>query len=513
MIAFINVNVIPMDTERVLENQTVIVENDRITAIGPTDKVVLRSGTKIIDGNGAFLVPGLADMHMHVESIERTFEGPELLRIYLAEGVTTIRNLSAMPEHLVWAQEIARGERPGPSLYNGRLVAGLPDDLHANAIFFRAVIVLSPLVIGLTVWLLLWILLNYIIGNQALYQLIQPYLLPSLGALLLAGGFAAWRKIIPLNAFTSRRFPFVTFAESAAESRRFVQEIKAAGYDFVKSYDYLPPDAYLAALDEARKQHIYTVGHLLDELAQEIETIFRTGLREVAHIDEFTDRHMLGRNFPNKGFSGVTFDYSTIPQTASILKEQDVMVVSNLVADEVIYCILEDLQILSHPIYAVVPPQVLDRWRSRGRFINWQGQQEWRRNVQMPFLMTLTKALHDAGVPLLIGTDLSVEGMIPVHVHRDLELLVEAGLSPFEALAAGTRNAGISVERMDGNGCFGTIKIGQRADLLLLKGNPLENISATRSRVGVMVRGQWFTQAELDAQTTRADAPGAAGRK
>ncbi|MDX1521917.1 MAG: hypothetical protein R3264_09845, partial [Anaerolineae bacterium] len=66
--AFVNVNVIPMDTERVLENQTVIVEGDRITAIGPAAEVAVPAGAEIVEGNGAYLMPGLADMHMHNES-------------------------------------------------------------------------------------------------------------------------------------------------------------------------------------------------------------------------------------------------------------------------------------------------------------------------------------------------------------------------------------------------------------------------------------------------------------
>jgi imidazolonepropionase-like amidohydrolase len=139
----------------------------------------------------------------------------------------------------------------------------------------------------------------------------------------------------------------------------------------------------------------------------------------------------------------------------------------------------------------------LEIWKTQGRLVNWQGQQSWRRNVLQPFLLTMSKSLHDAGVPLLIGTDMTVEGMLPSHIHRELEILVEAGLSPFEALEAGTKNAAISVERMGGDGSFGTVGIGQRADLILIKENPLENVSHTRHRVGVMVRGQWFTQAEL----------------
>ncbi len=502
MIAFVNVNVIPMDSERVLESHTVIVNGERITAIGPVDEVPVPDRAEIIEGKGAYLIPGLADMHMHIVSTNRTFEGPGQLCIYLAEGVTTVRNLSALPEHLVWSEEILRGERVGPTLYNGRLVVGLPDELKSMKVVFQAAVTLSPPVVGLVIWLLLWLMLN-LTGNQLLFQQIQRYIFPSLGVLFLVGSFAAWRKIFPLNAYTSRILPFATVTESDAEARRFVREIKKAGFDFVKPYDYLSVPAYLATLDEARKQDIYTVGHALDELAHELETIFKGGLREVAHVDEFTDAHMIGEASPNAEFNDVAFDYETIPQTVEAVKEHDVMVVSNMVADETIYRLLEDPQGgLSQPEYAVVSPEVLETWRTRGRFVNWQGQQAWRRNVQFPFIMTLTKALYDAGVPLITGTDMVVEGMVPAHIHRDLELLVEAGLTPYEALEAGTKNAGISVERMGRDGSFGRVEVGQRADLILLDANPLDNISHTRNRIGVMARGHWFTQEELNGMVT-----------
>ena len=123
--AFVHVNVIPMDTERVLENQTVLVQGERITAIGLAQEVALPDGAEVIEGKGAYLVPGLADMHMHIMSgFGYTFEGPDQLWLYLAEGVTTVRNMSAMPEHLFWHQEIARGERMGPAMVGGQQVVG-----------------------------------------------------------------------------------------------------------------------------------------------------------------------------------------------------------------------------------------------------------------------------------------------------------------------------------------------------------------------------------------------------
>jgi hypothetical protein len=494
--AFVDVRVIPMESERELENQTVIIRGSRIAAIGPVDEMVVPEGAEIIEGNGAYLMPGLADMHMHIVSPEPSYKGPDQLRLFLAEGVTTIRNFSAMPEHMSWRDAVARGDRVGPTIYNGKLLVGLPPDLKSMQYIFRAIVVLGPAVIGLIAWLLAWVILMWT-GNITQFHRIDGYILPSLAVLLLVGILAAWLKIIPLNAYVSKFFPFATVPENAKEARRYVSDAKEAGYDFIKLYDYLSKDAYLAAADEAGQQNMYVIGHLLDELS--LEAIFGGGLREAAHMDEYMDWHMIGESSTRTGFNEAEFDYQTIPQSAATTRAFDVMVVSNMVADETIYRLLEDPQSgLAEREYSSVPPEVMDVWHSRGRLVNWQGQQAWRRETMQPFLIAMTKALHDAGVPLLLGTDLTVEGMLPSHIHRELELLVDAGLTPFEALEAGTKNAGISAERMGRDGNFGTVGVGKRADLILLEQNPLEDVSHTRNRIGVMARGRWFTQPELD---------------
>ena len=489
--AFVNVNVIPMDTERVLENQTVIVEGDRITTIGPVAEVTVPDGAEVVEGNGAYLMPGLADMHMHLQSIVPAFDGPGQLPLYLAQGVTTIRNYSGIPENLVWRDEVARGERVGPAIYTaGPVIIGIFDPtLHIG---FWATVILLPVAIGMVIWLLIWGGLKAT-GKGAQFRQIRRYVLPSLAVLLLLGGLAAWFKIVPMASPK----PYAAFPETADRARQTVRDQAAAGYDFIKVYDFLSEEAYLAVIDEANKQGIYAVGHVLEGLP--LDTIFNAGLQEAAHVDEFMEEHMIGEASPNTGFNEVEFDYESIPQTVATVKAHDAMVVSNMVTDEVVYRILEDPESgLAQPEYGVVAPEVIDVWLTEGRFVNWRGQETWRRDVQMPFFMTLTKALHDGGVPLLIGSDITVEGMVPAHLHRDLELLVEAGLTPYEALEAGTKNAGIAVTRMGLDGSFGTVAVGQQADLMLLEQNPLENVGHTRNRIGVMARGQWFTQEELD---------------
>lgn len=92
----------------------------------------------------------------------------------------------------------------------------------------------------------------------------------------------------------------------------------------------------------------------------------------------------------------------------------------------------------------------------------------------------------------------AIDGIIPEHLHRDIELLVTSGLSPYEALGAATVNAGISVNRMGIIDSLGQVTEGMRADLVLLRENPLANVSATRQRIGVMARDTWYTQEQID---------------
>ena len=124
--AFVNVNVIPMDTERVLKNQTVIVVNNSIAAIGLVNEIEVPDGARIVEGNSAYLIPGLADMHMHFTSLGQTFKGPDQLRVYLAEGVTTVRNFTGMLENLAWRDQVVRGERVWPSIFTaGPVIVGI----------------------------------------------------------------------------------------------------------------------------------------------------------------------------------------------------------------------------------------------------------------------------------------------------------------------------------------------------------------------------------------------------
>lgn len=222
-----------------------------------------------------------------------------------------------------------------------------------------------------------------------------------------------------------------------------------------------------------------------------------TGLDEIAHVDEFLEQHMIGHSTPDD-FQPLPVNMDTVPDSVAMAKAHDVMVVSNLVADENAYEYLEaGLTYFDRPEFANLRPETKAGWL-RGRVVHWQGTQDWRRNALQPLYVALIAQLHAAGVPLLVSTDTDIDGIMPEHLHRDIELLVASGLSPFEALKAATVNAGISVNRMGINDNFGQVTEGMRADLILVRESPLTNVSATRDRIGVMARGIWYTQEQVD---------------
>lgn len=108
----------------------------------------------------------------------------------------------------------------------------------------------------------------------------------------------------------------------------------------------------------------------------------------------------------------------------------------------------------------------------------------------------LLKRLHDGGGKLLVGTDASVLNILPGHsLHDEMEAFVETGLSTYETLVCCCLNPA----RFYGEADWGTIDVGNRADLVLLSQNPMEDIRNTRSIVGTMARGRWFDQSELAA--------------
>lgn len=289
----------------------------------------------------------------------------------------------------------------------------------------------------------------------------------------------------------------ITEVDSVDAAIEEVQRQGTLGWpDLIKVYDRLPAAVYLAAVKAAHASGRYVTGHLHDDIP--LQEIVDAGLDEVAHLDELNLPHWIG--YP--GEPGFAFDLDAVVETVELFANRGVSVVSNLSSDEVIIELIEDAEaVLSRSEYRTVSPATMEYWRNSGRHLGtFASQGEYRRKQEFPFLLALLAALHEGGVKLLVGTDTSAlaEGTLPSHIHRELELLVEAGMTPFDALSAATTNAASIARRMGCDSSFGSVATGQRADLLLLAGNPLKDVSHTRLRSGVMFRGRYLPQAALD---------------
>lgn len=129
--AITDVSVAPMSSDGVLAHHTVVIRGDRIVAVAPSAQVVLPDGVAVIDGAGKWLMPGLADMHVHTWSDSD-------LTMFLAAGVTTIRNMWGIEQHLTWRSQIARGERLGPTIITaGPLIDGDPPDWPGSVVLTK----------------------------------------------------------------------------------------------------------------------------------------------------------------------------------------------------------------------------------------------------------------------------------------------------------------------------------------------------------------------------------------
>ena len=131
IVAFVGVNVVPMDTERVLTAQTVVVRDGVIAEIGAVEDVAVPDGAQVVYGRGRYLVPGLIDMHVHVLARD--------LRTYVENGITTVRDLAGLDSVLTAAQRVERGELLGPRIVTSSMLLNGPNP-PPNAASFAVVV-------------------------------------------------------------------------------------------------------------------------------------------------------------------------------------------------------------------------------------------------------------------------------------------------------------------------------------------------------------------------------------
>ena len=402
-VAFVDVNVVPMDREQVLSHQTVLVDGDAISAIGPSARIAVPTDARRVEGHGtAFLVPGLADMHTHV-----SYE--EDLALFTANGVTTALHMGDAPAWMAVSanSSVDDGSLVGPRLYFAFLIDGTAESEHF-------------------------------------------------------------------------------FVSSADEARAAVDLAATNGYSFIKVYNHLTAPEFEAIVAEARKRGIAVIGHGVRAVG--LPQALYQGEVMVAHAEEF-----YYTAFHNEG------DRTRIPDVVAATLKSGAYVTPNLSGFEAFTVQWGKPQVaerfLHDPRAQFMTPAVRLLWKAHNSYVTRTGSIE----PMLRFLREFTKALSDAGVPLLTGTDSPLPGLYPGYsIHDDLRMLIDAGLTPYQALSAATRVPGEFIAKYVPDAPrFGTIAAGRRADLVLLRGNPLIDVGTLRTPLGVMTGGRWRSAEEL----------------
>ncbi len=268
-------------------------------------------------------------------------------------------------------------------------------------------------------------------------------------------------------------------ANTPEEGRQTVRIAKDDGYEFIKLYSGLNAETYQAIIEEANRQGMKTIGHIPNVFQNEIEKAFVPNFNLVAHAEEFSK-------------SADKYDYQEALKFAKIAKQNDTWVSPTLTAMDWIANQTSSLtRLKASKTIKFSHPLLQSKWLTANSYHKKSSPERIAYfNKLVEFQVLLVKAFKEVGVPILAGTDVGVAGVVSgFSLHDELELLVQAGLSPEEALSCATRLNAIWLG-MDKE--VGTIEENKLADLVLLDENPLVKIENTRKIAGIFTNGVWF---------------------
>lgn len=286
------------------------------------------------------------------------------------------------------------------------------------------------------------------------------------------------------------------------EAREKVAEMKDAGVDFVKTYNSVSLPVFRAIVDEAKKHNLRVLGHIPRNF--DPFKAFDAGLSAVAHTEEFFFTVFKGPRKTKDMDKTYRPDHSKIPAVIDALIENEIAVMPCLGFTFTNLLMWDELDLMwNDPEVNFQHPNTIADWSREN--INRRKEIEnfiFRGQLKYELMQELTRKFEEAGILQVIGTDASLPGLSPGKAaHRELTELVKAGLSNYQALSIGTRNAGIFAKKyIDPNSRFGIIAPGYRADLILLEDNPLEDVRNARKISAVAIAGNWVEKSQFDSK-------------
>jgi len=426
-------------------DMTLLIAGERIATLGPSGSTAIPRGARSLDATGKFLIPGLADMHVHLTGAgEPSGSRQFILSLLLANGVTTVRDMGGNVEDVLRLRnEVTSGIRPGPQ------------------IFFTG---------------------PYLDGDPPAYQ-------PSI------------------------------VVKSASEARAAVDRLAIEGVDFIKTQSRLSREAYFAIAQESKQLHIRFVGHVPDRIsATEASQAGQAGIEHLTGI-------LLACSSKEEDLRRARFAPDPGNETQAQAHARDrawrrelLDTYSPQKADALLHAFVTNgtWQVPTFPIMVhlgFVTPKTNLLLDPRVRYVPQNVRKIWLQGVQaqlenyseadftlreeiVKHSLEIVGKMQAAGVRIMAGTDIAAPNVFPgFSLHEDISFLVEAGLTPMQALQAATKN---SAEFLGKLKVQGTVEQGKLADLLLLDSNPLDDIHNTQKIRALVLRGKLWDRTALD---------------
>jgi imidazolonepropionase-like amidohydrolase len=405
-VAFVNVTVIPMDSDRIVGGQTVVVRASIVESV-QSAAAPPPAGALVIDGAGKFLLPGLVDMHVHLPGLAAPSGRAEAeLFLYVANGVTTVRSMAGSDVHLTLRDRVNAGDLVGPTLY-------------------------------------------------------------------LAGPGLDGERV-----------------KAPDDGVREVRQQKERGYDLLKILPGLSRASYDAIVTTAREAGMPFAGHVPVDVG--VRHAIESHQQTIEHLDGYLEL-LRGR---------VPLSDQAIAPLVAETKAAGVWNVPTMAVMAANVGAIETSELTDRPELEYIGKDYIDQWLALLARSNIPPATS---SILQANRLHLLKALNDAGARILLGTDSPQLFNAPgFSMYREMAMMVEAGMTPYQVLRAATQLPGQHFKR-----ACGTVTPGACADLILLEGNPLRDLRSIEQKQGVMVHGRWLPASEIQRRLTRIrDEPG-----